>query len=218
METESDAVRAGPALPCSLLLLRLLASGCFSLLLLFCCSPAALAPSSLLLLSSQGHWWAGQSGTEAEGPLLVLLMHSWICSSGRCEYQGSTNNGSGCKAAGGVQMAALICCALHCRLAKCFWLESLTLIICPKQASKLLLDQGSASASPCLLLKLLHPWPVHQVQPELEDATSLRLPRLERNSNPEVSALAQLPCKYINGREEEETSKRRVNTTWYLES
>lgn len=162
---DSAAVRVRPALPWSLPLLRLLASGCFAFpLLVFCCSPSwqqwGRSSASLQLAPAPipGHSWAGQSGNEAEGLLLVLVMHSWTCSSGRCEHQGSANIKSECKAAGGVQMATLISCALHCRDWKMFLIR-VTSTDHLLQSSKLLLDQVSASATPCLLLQLLHPWP-----------------------------------------------------------
>lgn len=72
------------------------------------CLPAACSCSHPRALLGRTEWeWSRRAPAG-------LVMHSWICSSGRCEQQGSANNRSGCKAAG-VQMAALVSCALHCR-------------------------------------------------------------------------------------------------------
>lgn len=121
---QEDAVRARSALLCSLPLLRPFASGCFAfpLLPLFSilsqqqwgCSSASQQLPVLLVFSSHWRPWAGQPVREAGRTQLGLLMHSWICSSGRCKHQGLASNSSGYKTAGDIQMTTLNS-APHCR-------------------------------------------------------------------------------------------------------
>jgi len=121
METEEDVVRASPCLwlgcwprdalpfvsfPCSACSSELAVARLQLCLPAACCMACALIPLSAM---------AGQTGSEEERPQLVLLVHSWICSSGRCKHQGTAYNPRGCKTARKVQMTTLIFFAPHCR-------------------------------------------------------------------------------------------------------